>query len=242
MLENGSNETGDLFGWTIVEEDQGQTEDNLSGWNSSWGLFGDRGLTTSIAYNRRSQLIDLVAAGHTKDYLDCAPPIAVREWYIGVAPIFEDAYFLRAELQDEQGGVMAAIELGSRDEPLVGARRWQVADHVFEDYGPGVRFVYLEDGARGPVENPNYDLELLRFELIGPYMGTRLDGAAVVVGSVEMRISNNKSDWSAWMPFAPQLDWTLDATVGQKTVYVEFRDTQGQQLSARGSVTLENPS
>ena len=242
LLENGGNETGDLTGWTIVEEDAAEVAGGGSGWHAHTGLFGQHGFTTALAYNRRSQLIDLLANGHHADRLDRAPPIAIREWYIGVSPIFEDNYYLRAELRDADGEVLAEIDLGTRDEPRYGARHWQVATHVFENYGPGVRFVYLEDGARGPDFDAGHDPRLLQFEFTGPHMGARIDGAVVAVGSIEMRISNNNTDWSDWMPFASRHDWTLEGDAGEKTVYVQFRDAQGQEQAAQASFVLEDPS
>lgn len=56
-----------------------------------------------------------------------------------------------------------------------------------------------------------------------------LDLSAVDAGSgvASMRFSNNGSSWSAWEAYQPTKPWSLTATNGTKTVYVQYRDNLG---------------
>ncbi|CAH1216517.1 hypothetical protein PAECIP111893_04146 [Paenibacillus plantiphilus] len=46
-------------------------------------------------------------------------------------------------------------------------------------------------------------------------------------GIVEMRFSNNGSDWESWEPSAITKAWSLVTGDGEKTVYVQFKDKAG---------------
>jgi hypothetical protein len=58
------------------------------------------------------------------------------------------------------------------------------------------------------------------------------DPAPNPTGVTHMRIMNAGGTWSAWMPYATSIDWTLGAGQGKKgqgkkTVYVQYRDAAG---------------
>ena len=58
-----------------------------------------------------------------------------------------------------------------------------------------------------------------------------IDGAALSVGALDVRISNADGSWSAWQPYACNITgWALTAGTGLKTVQVEFRDGSGKSL------------
>ena len=46
-------------------------------------------------------------------------------------------------------------------------------------------------------------------------------------GVTQMRFSNDNVTWSAWETYATSKSWTLDAALGTKTVYVQFKDGVG---------------
>jgi hypothetical protein len=42
-----------------------------------------------------------------------------------------------------------------------------------------------------------------------------------------MRFSNDGTDWASWETYATSKNWTLSSGDGEKTVYVQFKDTAG---------------
>lgn len=60
-------------------------------------------------------------------------------------------------------------------------------------------------------------------------------------GLAQMRFSNNNSSWTLWEPYSTAKTYTLPATPGNKTVYVQFMDKAGN-TSPSYSVTLKPPT
>jgi hypothetical protein len=59
-------------------------------------------------------------------------------------------------------------------------------------------------------------------------------------GVAQMRLSNDRTTWSEWEPFAATRSWVLSSGDGRKTVYVEFKDKAGLVSPvARDSVVLD---
>ena len=142
LLMNPSGQSGPTVGWTIIES-------GGDGWGSSGqSADGDnRCFITSFNWCTRSQTIDLIAAGFTESFLDSSPPIRARESFKGFAPQNSaDFYFLRVELRDENGAVLDSWQAGTQAAPLVADGNWRVEEHLFENYPPGVRQIYWEDG------------------------------------------------------------------------------------------------
>ncbi|APR88630.1 microneme protein 4 [Minicystis rosea] len=211
LLTNPGAETGDVSGWDILQS-------GANGWSAGHGdpvihLFEKFVFVTSYWLDTRSQLLDLVALGYTAAQLDAAPPITVREWYRGGGYDTADSYYLKVELRDIHGNVIDALNEGATMSTTDST--WTMAGQTFTGYGAGVRFVYFEDGGQ--------DVEVWA----GNY-GASMDGASVVIGDNQMRISNDNVTWSAWQPFQPTLAWTLDPGTGNKTVYVQYKDASGQ--------------
>jgi hypothetical protein len=209
-LENPGGEAGDLSGWQNVTN-------GGSGWAVTSGdvnthLFGQKGFITSYMLDTRSQLVDLMALGYGQADLDAAPPITVSEWFHGAGPNTADPYYLKVELRAADNTVLASLNPNATTSKASGA--WQSATQTFTGYGPGLRYVYFEDGGQ--------DTEFWA----GQY-GAVMDGASVVVGDVMMRFSNDNVNWSEWQPFAPTATWTLEPGSGMKTVYVQFEDVKG---------------
>jgi hypothetical protein len=68
------------------------------------------------------------------------------------------------------------------------------------------------------------------------------DGANIMGTATQVQISNGLDFTGAtWQPFAKQIQWTLTAGDGLKTVYVKYRDARGRTATANDSITL-NPS
>jgi hypothetical protein len=212
LVTNPSAETGDLSGWTILQS-------GGDGWAAAVGdpaihLFGQMVFITSYAQDSRSQLLDLTTLGYTQAQLDAAPPIAVREWFHGGGYNVADSYYLKVELRNGANAVLASLNQGATTTTTNAT--WQSSSSTFMGYGTGLRYVYFEDGGN--------DTEFWA----GSY-GASMDQASVVVGAVQMRISNDGTTWNAWQPFAPTVTaWPLSAGAGPKTVYVQYQDANNQ--------------
>ncbi|MBN2359156.1 MAG: hypothetical protein JXR83_06860 [Deltaproteobacteria bacterium] len=208
-----------LGNWTII--------DNFGdGWATcGTTLFGDPSFCTSFDWNTRSRILDLVALGISAAELDAQPPIAVYEWVTGYSlrgpADFEDFYYVRSDLRRQRnGGTAVTFNRGSRQNPARSTATWQPVGTTFTGYGPGVRFVYLEDGG--------HDVEFWA----GPY-GAYFTSFFVHVGAIEMRLANDGAGWSDWQPFTPTAPWMLEpASSGLHIVHVEFRDGSGALLGS----------
>src|SRR5262249_46937690 len=153
------------------------------------------------------------ALGYTQAQLDAAPPISVREWFHGGGYNLADSYYLKVELRDGSNNVLASLNDGATLTTTTSA--WQNSAQTFTGYGAGLRYVYLEDGGHDK-------------EDWGGNYGATMDEASVVVGAVQMRISNDGTTWTTWQAFAPTMAWTLDSATGTKTVYVQYQDANGK--------------
>jgi uncharacterized protein YkwD len=56
-----------------------------------------------------------------------------------------------------------------------------------------------------------------------------------------MRLRNNDGNWTAWQPFVSTLEWTLDNTAGEQTVYVELR-SGGETVTSSDTIYLTQES
>ncbi|MDI3282145.1 EGF domain-containing protein [Polyangium sp. 15x6] len=206
-LDNPGAEAGDLSEWQILA-------DGGSGWASTTSayLFGQSAFITSYSLCKRSQVLDLTMLGFSQADLDAAPPITVGEWFQGFGPNYGDSYYFKVELRAADDTVLASFNPGGTMSTASNA--WQSVAQTFTGYGPGLRYVYVEDGG--------HDTEFW----LGQY-GAVMDGASVVVGDVQVRFSNDNMNWSAWQAFTPTATWMLEPGSGTKTVYVEFADAKG---------------
>ncbi len=220
LIQNPGAETGNLSGWTILQN-------GGSGWateTTDAHLFGQSAFITSYAMDTRSQLLDLTALGYTQAQLDAAPPIDVREWYHGGGFTLTDSYYLKVELRDGNGNVLASLDDGASVTTTSGT--WQSSAQTFTGYGTGLRYVYFEDGG--------HDAE----DWSGNY-GSVMDEASVVVGAVQMRVSNDGTTWTSWQPFASSMAWTLDGATGTNTVYVQYQDASNTIWPVSATITLQ---
>ncbi len=58
-------------------------------------------------------------------------------------------------------------------------------------------------------------------------------------GASEMRFSNDGQHWTAWETYRPNVDWTLEGEDGEKTVYAEVRNSDGDVISAEDTILLQ---
>jgi len=145
LLTTPGGETGDMSDWTIIEnggdgwlvsEEQGEPH------------TGNNFFATSHGWCKRSQTVDLIAKGYSEGVLDSAPTVNVSEWFKEICS--PDNYYLKVELRDAGGGVIASFDTGVQTTPGSGDTydddNWFEVTHSFSDYGPGLRFIYWEDG------------------------------------------------------------------------------------------------
>ena len=125
--------------------------------STGWGRFTTGGadvlpgyFATSYSPNpcKRSQTIDLIATGATAAELDAAPDLKVEEYIScyagnGTTP---DNFYIKVELRGAAQEVLASFNVGADTARVTAPSGWTKYEHVFSDYGPGVRYVYFEDG------------------------------------------------------------------------------------------------
>jgi hypothetical protein len=138
-----------LVGWTI-------TSNGGNGWLAN-GTF-----RTSYGWNRKFQVIDLVAAGYTTAELDTAPIIYASEQY---SSVFNngDQYEYTVTLQD---AAFNTIETRSITLANVGSNSWQLAAQTFSNYGAGLRYIRYEHGG-------------VDTEFWAGHYGTRIDNSII---------------------------------------------------------------
>jgi hypothetical protein len=144
LLANGSGQSPMPNSWSVIAA-------GGNGWGYSAGGGFDQTpgfFITSYAWCRRSQTIDLIAAGATADELDKQPLIRVGEAVSSYAGNGggNDRYYIRVELLNAARQVIVAWNAGTFAAPLTATAAWVEHQHEFENYGPGVRFIRFEDG------------------------------------------------------------------------------------------------
>jgi uncharacterized repeat protein (TIGR01451 family) len=172
LVSNPGAETGDLSGWTIIDN-------GGYGWSTTgdYPHQGSHSFITSYSWDTRYQEIDLLAAGFSESYLDSAPPVLVGEWFRG----FDcgggcnpaDYYYLKVELHNAAHDPIAAWNVGTQGSPAVATANWEEQAHVFSGYGAGLRYLYFEDG--GDDEE----------HWLG-YYGTQMDDAYAVIAPIAL--------------------------------------------------------
>jgi ketosteroid isomerase-like protein len=158
LLTNPGAETGNMSGWNILQN-------GGNGWAVQTGGYEDsQTFVTSYDWGKRSQTVDLVAKGYSTTVLDQAPTINISEWFRGIEPNTADKSYLKVELRDAGGNVIASFNSGE----LTAKSDWQQISHTFANYGAGVRYVYWEDGGKDT-------------EYWAGHYGTQIDGASLTL-------------------------------------------------------------
>ena len=164
LLQNGSGASPATTGWTILASGgNGWNQSLTGGYDATPGYF-----RTSYGWGRRSQTIDLLAAGLTPQELDNQPRIRVGEAISSYFNSIPDSYYIKVELRDQNQNVIATWNQGTLAAPLQATADWVLHQHDFTNYGPGVRYVHFEDGG---IDNGYWS---------GPF-GTYHDAASVEV-------------------------------------------------------------
>jgi len=145
ILTNPDAETGDMSGWTIIAN-------GGDGWKvdeyGSGPYEGTYSFRTSYEWCKRSQEVDLLAKGYTEAQLDTAPTVCAKEWFGQANPYCKGRYYLKVELRDEDHNAIASWDSGVHWTTWRGSgpASWDQLSHDFSGYGPGLRYIYWEDG------------------------------------------------------------------------------------------------
>lgn len=101
------------------------------------------------------------------------------------------------------------------------------------DKGPYYRYWVQNFGRRSAV----YPVVINReaYEAAAPQVALYMYGDG---WAVEMRFRNENGTWSAWQPYAANVNWTLSSGNGAKTVYAEIKDGSGTVRSASDTIML----
>jgi hypothetical protein len=159
-----------LAGW-IIDVNGG------NGWNTINGAF-----RTSYGWDRKHQVIDLVAAGYTTAELDTAPIVYASEQY---SSVFNngDEYSYIVTLQDASFNTIDQKTISLSN---VGSNAWKVAAFTFMGYGPGLRYIRYEHGG-------------VDTEWWAGHYGTRMDNSTVTL-NVKGNISSGFLSESCPLP------------------------------------------
>jgi len=142
LIVNGSGASPTTTGWTVIANGgSGWGHSASGGHDATPGFF-----ITSYVQCRRSQTIDLLAAGATGAELDSAPIIKVSEAIACYLQGAADKYYIKVELRDASNAVIATWNSGTQAAPLTAPTSWTVISGEFKNDGAGVRYTYCEDG------------------------------------------------------------------------------------------------
>jgi hypothetical protein len=101
---------------------------------------------------------------------------------------------------------------------------------------PNALPVLINDGATN-VETITVTLRLVPENVVPEGLGTAMGQPVEYRASTSPRFAG-----AEWGPWAPRVDFELDQTSGQQTVYVQLRDTAGRTAVSQASVTLIDPN
>ena len=163
--------TSGTTGWSIIAN-------GGNGWATNGGNHDGDGASwiTSYSWARKSQTIDLLAKGFSSDYLDSQPIISVSDWY-AQSNYGGDLYNLKVQLRDGSNNVIATYDTGT----ITAVSGWSEASHSFENYGSGVRRIYIEHGGR---DGENW----------GGHYGTLIDDTSITIGEGQIEINGTAND------------------------------------------------
>lgn len=153
----------------VIKEDKWFVENGGGGWKLLQGdnvgpnvaLSGQNVLQASHDWCRRGREFDLVqlldseigrrgvSGFDTAGLLDRFPPsVSFGEWYAGGPPNCADLFYLKVELRDGDHKPLMSFD----STVLTAVPEWRLVSSTLFGFGPGVRYLYWEDGAKD-VEN-----------------------------------------------------------------------------------------
>jgi hypothetical protein len=137
ILENGGNQ------WRVENPPAGADpvpeDPDLEGSTSCFA--------TSFGPCAKRQVVDLVKEGWLPTFLDTAPPIRFAEWY---ASRFDcgSVYDVTVTLLTQDKRVIDSPWKYHHQEEQWTGREWQKVEHVFENYGEGLRLIVVHHSGK----------------------------------------------------------------------------------------------
>ncbi|XP_033484301.1 F-box only protein 6-like [Epinephelus lanceolatus] len=146
LLKNPRGEQ-DLSGWQILENG-----------GDKWALHDlrvphpdetvQKNFVTSFWMCRKSQLIDLEKEGYNPSFMDYfQPDIRISDWY---SPRSDCGciYEIRVELLNQRKKPVQTFAPETIKFEQWSVERWNQMTHVFQNYGPGVRYIRFTHGGK----------------------------------------------------------------------------------------------
>ncbi|XP_017265115.1 F-box only protein 6 [Kryptolebias marmoratus] len=107
-----------------------------------------KNFVTSYGICIKSQTVDLEKEGYSPAFMDeFQPPIRISDWY---APRWDcgSEYTITVQLLDSKNVVIRAFTPDTIFFPQWNDQQWHQINHVFRDYGAGVRFIKFTHGGK----------------------------------------------------------------------------------------------
>jgi V8-like Glu-specific endopeptidase len=145
LVQNGSGQNG-LNGWTVIGTTPWTVENGPGQYCP--GTTGRTVFSVASGTGTKSQLINLLAAGYTAESLDRAPVVRAAQWICAEHECV-CTYTLKFELRDANQRVIKQFDSGqfSLPEAPAGTAPFVYLAQNLSDYGPGLRYIYLEHSA-----------------------------------------------------------------------------------------------
>lgn len=171
-------------------------------------------------------------AGYTAWTLDDGDLVVGENVWLGegtpqdaLGSFLEDAAYRDNLLHDgyREVGIGAATDGGGRSVYVL-------------DFGarPNVLPIFVNDGA------PTTENREVAVRLTNERVRPGGQGAGFMGEAIEIRLSNDPSfENLAWQSWAPLVSWMLPDSVGDHTVYVQFRDAAGRTAASADSIFLD---
>uniref|UniRef100_A0A1A8BI81 F-box protein 6 n=1 Tax=Nothobranchius kadleci TaxID=1051664 RepID=A0A1A8BI81_NOTKA len=146
LLKNPRGEDK-LRGWTL-------TQNNGDRWTVDEPMVPhpneavQKNFVTSYSMCLKEQTVDLKHEGYSPSFMDeFQPPIRISDWY---APRWDcgSEYTISVQLLDERKNVVQEFHPDTVYFPQWNDQQWCQMTHVFQNYGPGVRYVRFSHGGK----------------------------------------------------------------------------------------------
>ncbi|KAF7209265.1 F-box only protein 6 isoform X2 [Nothobranchius furzeri] len=146
LLKNPRGEDT-LRGWTL-------TQNNGDRWTVDEPMVPhpneavQKNFVTSYGMCLKEQTVDLKHEGYSPSFMDeFQPPIRISDWY---APRWDcgSEYTISVQLLDERKNVVQEFHPDIVYFPQWNDQQWCQMTHVFQNYGPGVRYVRFSHGGK----------------------------------------------------------------------------------------------
>ncbi|XP_069597966.1 F-box only protein 2-like [Ranitomeya imitator] len=146
LIKNSCGAEGLKYWEDIQSGGDGWKVEDLPDDNSGQFPFIGKFFATSFELCSKSQVIDLLEEGYTKDVLDAQPHIVVNDWY-SCRTDCGCSYDLSVQLLSEKREVISEFNIKYQTIPITDGS-WKQVSYTFWKYGAGVRFIKFTHGGK----------------------------------------------------------------------------------------------